>query len=76
MPMARKTKLGSHADMNGDITPLTEKVVLTVEKRTYAAVSTIPIPRFFPMPPLTFLLLMVTPKRVMMNAPSGEAQRL
>jgi hypothetical protein len=31
--MARKTKLGSQTLMNGDITPVTEKVVETVENK-------------------------------------------
>ena len=76
MEMARNTKFGSHAAMNGDMTLLTEKVVLTVEKRIYAAVRITPMPRFFPIPPRTFRLDIVTPRRVMMNAPKGDAQRL
>ena len=76
MEIARKTKLGSQADIKGDITSVTEKVVLTVEKRIYRAVNTSPIPRFFPIPPRTLRDDMVTPSRVMINAPSGEAHRL
>ena len=76
MERARKTKLGIHADMKGDITPLTEKVVLTVENRIYRAVSTNPIPKFFPIPPRTFRDDIVTPSSVMINAPSGDAHRL
>ena len=62
--------------MNGDMTPLTEKVVLTVENKIYAAVSVTPIPRFLPIPPRTFLLESVTPKSVMMNTPKGPAKRV
>ena len=61
--------------MNGDITPLTENVVLTVENKIYAAVRVTPIPRFLPIPPRTFLLDNVTPSKVIMNAPSGPANR-
>ena len=74
--MERKTRLGSHAAMKGDMTLLTEKVLLTVEKSIYAAVRTTPIPRFFPIPPRTLRLDIVTPRRVMINAPRGIAQRL
>ena len=74
--MPKNTKFGSHAAMNGDMTLLTENVVLTVEKRIYAAVKTTPIPRFLPIPPRTFRLDIVTPKSVMMKAPKGLAQRL
>ena len=74
--MAKNTKFGSHAAMNGLITLFTLKVVLTVENRIYSAVSTMPIPRFLPMPPRTFRLDIVTPNSVMMNAPKGLAQRL
>lgn len=73
---ARKRKLGSQAAMKGDMTLLTEKVVLTVENRIYAAVRTTPIPRFLPIPPRTLRLDMVTPSSVMINAPRGDAQRL
>ena len=62
--------------MKGDITLLTEKVVLTVENNIYIAVKTIPIPRFLPIPPRTLRLDIVTPKSVMIKAPKGEAQRL
>ena len=74
--MARNTKLGNQAAEKLDITLFTAKVVLTVEKRIYAAVSTIPIPRFLPMPPRTLRLDIVTPSNVMIKAPIGEAQRL
>ena len=74
--MARKMKFGSHAAINGDITLLTENVVDTVENRMYPAVSTMPIPKFLPIPPRTLRLDMVTPSSVMINAPRGDAQRL
>ena len=75
MEIAKKTRFGSHAAINGLITLLTEKVVDTVENRIYAAVSMIPIPRFLPIPPRTLRLLIVTPRSVMINAPRGDAQR-
>ncbi len=71
--MARNMKLGSQTDINGDITPLTEKVVETVENRIYIAESVIPMPRFFPMPPLTLRLESVTARSVMINAAIGDA---
>lgn len=76
MAIARKTKFGIHAAMKGDIEPLTEKVVETVEKRIYPAVRTMPMPKFLPIPPRTLRLDMVTPRRVMMKAPMGSAHRL
>ena len=74
--MARKTRFGSQAAIKGDITLLTEKVVLTVENKIYSAVRTMPIPKFFPIPPRTLRLDIVTPNKVIINAPKGEAQRL
>lgn len=74
--MAKKTKFGSQAAEKVDITLFTEKVVDTVEKRIYAAVSTMPIPKFLPIPPRTLRLDIVTPNKVMIKAPIGEAQRL
>lgn len=74
--IARKTKFGSQAAMNGLITLFTLKVVLTVEKRIYAAVRMMPIPKFFPMPRRIRRLDIVTPSSVMINAPTAEAQRL
>ena len=53
--MARKRKFGSHTLMKGDITPLTEKVVETVENRIYSALKVSPTPKFLPIPPRTFL---------------------
>ena len=75
IPIAKKMKLGSHTLMNGDMTPFTENVVDTVEKRIYNALSVSPKPKFLPIPPRTFLELMVTPRSVMINAPIGLAQR-
>ena len=73
--MARKRKFGSHTLMKGDITPLTEKVVDTVENRIYSALRVSPTPKFLLIPPRTFFELSVTPNRVIMNAPIGLAQR-
>ena len=73
---ARKTKFGNHAAMNGDMMLFTENVVLTVENRIYPAVRITPKPRFFPIPPRTRRLDIVTPKSVMIKAPNGLAQRL
>ena len=73
--MAKNTKLGIHTLIKGDITPFTEKVVDTVVNRMYNALSVIPLPRGFPIPPRTFFELNVTPNSVMMNAPIGLAQR-
>ena len=75
MPMARKMKLGNHTAMNGDMAPVTEKVLLTVENNTYAAERAMPMPRFFPMPPLTLRELRLSASSVMMKAPIGEAKR-
>ena len=74
--IAKKTRFGSQAAMSGDMTLFTENVVLTVEKRIYPAVSTMPSPRFFPIPPRWRRLDIVTPSSVMINAPKGIAQRL
>ena len=76
MEIAKNTKFGSQAAEKDDITLLTENVVETVENKIYAAVSTIPIPKFLPIPPRTLRLDIVTPSSVMMNAPTGDAQRL
>ena len=38
IPIARKMKFGSQTLIKGDITPFTEKVVDTVEKRIYLIV--------------------------------------
>ena len=53
----------------------TENVVDTVEKSIYKALRVMPMPKFLPIPPRTFLELRVTPNNVMMKAPIGLAQR-
>ena len=75
MPIPKNKKLGNHTLINGDITPLTEKVVETVENNTYKALNATPTPRFLPIPPRTFFELNVTPNSVMINAPIGLAHR-
>ena len=74
--MARNTKLGNQTAMNDDITPETANVVETVENKIYSADRAMPIPRFFPIPPLTLRALRVTAISVMINAAIGEAKRL
>jgi hypothetical protein len=75
-PTARKSRFGSHTARSGDMAPLTENDVEKVEKTIYKELRANPIPRCKPIPPLTFLDERETPMSVMINAASGEANRL
>ena len=74
--MTRNTMLGIHTATMGGIFPLMAKVAEMVWNTMYPKLKAMPIPRFSPMPPLTFLAESDTPMSVSMNAANEVAMRL
>ena len=74
--MMANMMFGIHAAMTDGMLPLMENDVLNLEKSTYAALSAMPMPRFAPVPPRTFLAESDTPMSVRMNAANGLEKRV
>ena len=72
----RNVIFGSHTAAIGDMLPLTAKVDEMVWKTIYPKLSAIPIPRFSPIPPLTFLAESESPMSVRIKAANEVAMRL
>ena len=71
--MIRNTILGIHTATTGGVFPFTAKVEDTVWKTMYPKLSAIPIPKFNPIPPLTFFAERATPMSVNINAANEVA---
>ena len=72
----RNVIFGSHTAAMGVILPLTAKVDEMVWNTMYPKLMAIPIPRFNPMPPLTFFAESERPISVSIKAANEEAMRL
>ena len=75
-PITEIKILGSQAAKNGVITPDKAKTLENSINRIYENVIAIPIPRWSPIPPLTFLLDNAAPMRVRIIIAPGDAIRL